>query len=34
MTSMPLNENTPMITAIQTPVNPCGMNPPGNPVTL
>ena len=34
MTSMPLNESIPMITAIQTPPNPCGMNPPGRPVRL
>ena len=34
MTSMPLNEKTPMITAIHTPAHPCGMNPPGNSVRL
>ena len=34
MTSMPLNENTPMITAIHTPAKPCGMKPPGSPVRL
>jgi hypothetical protein len=34
MTSMPLNDKIPRITAIHTPPNPCGMNPPGNPVRL
>src|ERR1700674_4082438 len=34
ITSMPLNDSIPMITAIQTPPNPCGMNPPGRPVRL
>src|ERR1700723_4045074 len=34
MTSMPLNDRIPTITAIQTPPNPCGMKPPGRPVRL
>ena len=34
MTSMPLNDKIPKITAIQTPPNPCGMKPPGSPVKI
>ena len=34
ITSMPLNDRMPMITAIHTPPNPRGMNPPGRPVRL
>ena len=34
MTSMPLNEKMPTITAVQTPGIPLGMNPPGRSVRL
>ena len=34
ITSIPLNDNMPRITAIQTPCAPCGAKPPASPVRL